>query len=266
MRAGAVGAEQNSAQVSARSRRTPGSALAPLSHRSAGLLGPVARESHVTAAYFDVDGTLVNTNLLHPTWWFLANQASVGRSVRRVGRALLNGPRMALAETRDRRLFNELLYAQYRGMTEDRLVALSEEVFDEVVKPRVFSGARDLVAKCKEGGQDVILVTGSLDLTMIPFAQWIGADRVIANRLELKDGVATGKLESPVVAGPTKARLMADDAKAHGHDLSVCTAFSDSYSDVPMLSVVGHPFCVHPDARLARLASAYSWPILDLRA
>ena len=220
----------------------------------------------MSVAYFDVDGTLVSTNLLHPTWRFLANQANPRASARRVGRALLRGPSMALAETRDRRLFNEMLYAQYKGMSEDRLLTLAEEVFEEVVIPRLYQGTIDLVNKCLDSGQDVVFVTGSLDITMAPLAKHLGAHRVIANRLEFKNGTATGKLVRPVVAGPTKARLCSDDAREHGHDLANAFAYSDSYSDVPMLSIVGHPYCVHPDRKLARLARAYSWPILDLRA
>jgi HAD superfamily hydrolase (TIGR01490 family) len=217
-------------------------------------------------AYFDVDGTLVGTNLLHPTWWFLSNQQSPLASAKRLGRALLRGPSMAVAETKDRRLFNEMLYAQYAGMSEDRLMALAEEVFEEVVIPRMYAGSVDLVRKCKDAGLDVVFVTGSLDITMAPLARHLGADRVIANSLELKHGVATGKLTRPIVAGPTKERLCSNDARKHGHDLAEAFAYTDSYSDVPMLSIVGHPYCVHPDRKLARLARAYSWPILDLRA
>jgi HAD superfamily hydrolase (TIGR01490 family) len=217
-------------------------------------------------AYFDVDGTLVGTNLLHPTWWFLSNQQSPLASAKRLGRALVRGPSLAVAETKDRRLFNEMLYAQYAGMSEDRLMALAEEVFEEVVIPRMYAGSVDLVRKCKDAGLDVVFVTGSLDITMAPLARHLGADRVIANSLELKHGVATGKLTRPIVAGPTKARLCSNDARKHGHDLAEAFAYSDSYSDVPMLSIVGHPYCVHPDRKLARLARAYSWPILDLRA
>jgi HAD superfamily hydrolase (TIGR01490 family) len=207
----------------------------------------------------------VGTNLVQPTWWFLSNQASPVASARRVGRALLAAPAMAAAELRDRRLFNEVLYAQYRGMTEDRLLTLAIEVWEEIVRPRIYAGSRDLVRRCRDAGQEVVLITGSLDITMAPLAEHLGANRVIANRLELKDGVATGKLTRPVVAGPTKARLLAEDARAHGHDLAECFAYSDSYSDVPLLSVVGHPYCVHPDRKLERLAKAYDWPILDLR-
>lgn len=82
----------------------------------------------------------------------------------------------------------------------------------------------------------------------------------------MKDGKATGKLLSPVIAGPEKASAIRKHARENGHDLDECFAFSDSYSDVPMLSVVGHPAAVNPDKRLALLAKAYSWPTFHLEA
>ena len=93
---------------------------------------------------------------------------------------------------------------------------------------------------------------------------FLGVADAITNRLEMKNGYATGKLLRPVVAGPGKARIIADDAREHGDDLAECQAYSASFSDVPMLSVVGHPQCINPDPKLARLAKAYHWPILDI--
>lgn len=215
-------------------------------------------------AYFDVDGTLVRTNLLHPTVMVLANQATPQQSLGRIGRALLDGPRMALAELKDRRRFNELLFMHYKGITEDRMAVLSEEMFETLLKPRLYPGSKDLVQKCKDAGQRVVLITGNLDTIVAPLAEHLGADHIISNRLEFKDRVATGKLMRPVVAGPTKARIMVEDARSVGHDLAHCHAYSDSFSDVPMLSVVGHPSCVMPDKKLAQLARAYDWPILDV--
>ena len=97
-------------------------------------------------------------------------------------------------------------------------------------------------------------------------ARELGFDtaNLICNKLEFKDLIATGKILRPVVAGPTKSRLIAEDARKHGHDLAECHGYSDSYSDVPMLSVVGHPHCINPDKALRRLAHAYDWPILDI--
>lgn len=218
----------------------------------------------MATAYFDVDGTLVGTNLLHPAIAMLSRDATPFRSARRLGGAILQAPRLAAAELRDRRRFNELLFQHYRGLSEDRIVELSRELFDEVVRPKIFAGTIELIDACKRAGLRVVLITGSLEETVEPLRAHLGADGLIANRLEFHDGIATGKLRPPVVAGPVKARLIADDAREVGHDLSACQAYSDSFSDVPMLSVVGHPFCVHPDGKLRNTAQAYHWPILDL--
>lgn len=217
----------------------------------------------MVASYFDVDGTLVTTNLLHPTVFYLLNQQSPVQSAQRLARAIFRGPRMALAEMRDRREFNELLFSAYEGISQDRLLILADEVFDRVLRPSLFPSARDLVARCRDQGE-VVLVSGALDFLMDRLCDYLGASGVIANRLEIKDGYATGRLLRPIVAGPEKARLVREHAREHGHDLDACFGYSDSYSDVPMLAVVGHPAAVNPDLRLARLAKTYGWPIVHL--
>jgi HAD superfamily hydrolase (TIGR01490 family) len=218
----------------------------------------------MAASYFDVDGTLVRTNLVHPTVYYMLNQPSPLQALRRLGRTVLNGPRLALAEVRDRRMFNEMLFSVFQGMSEDRLVMLAGEVLDNVLKPALFKGARELIRQCRDAGHDVVLVSGALDVHMRLLADELGATDIIANKLEIKDGYATGKLVRPIVAGPEKAVLIRNHARQHGHDLDECFAYSDSYSDVPMLSVVGHPAAVNPDGKLQRLAQVYSWPILHL--
>ncbi len=218
----------------------------------------------MAASYFDVDGTLVRTNLIHPTLFYLLNQATPGRTLARVGGALMRAPLLALAELRDRRAFNEALYMLFRGMTEDRLVVLADEAVEKVLRPAVYAGARDLIRRCKDLGHEVVICSGALDFLMGPLARELGADTVIANRLEFHDRVASGRMIPPVVAGPTKALLIREHARRNGHDLDACFAYSDSYSDVPMLSVVGNPSAVNPDAALERLAHAHRWPVLHL--
>ena len=99
----------------------------------------------MAASYFDVDGTLVSTNLVHPTLFYLLNQGTPVQTALRFGRALLKAPAMGFAEVADRRTFNELLYSSYEGMSEDRLVLLAEDVFEKVLRPSIYPAARDLV-------------------------------------------------------------------------------------------------------------------------
>jgi phosphoserine phosphatase len=87
---------------------------------------------------------------------------------------------------------------------------------------------------------------------------------VIANRLEFSRSIATGRILPPIVAGPSKAGLLREHARTKGSNLEHCHAYSDSLSDVPMLSVVGHPSAVNPDAALERLARSHHWAILHL--
>lgn len=216
------------------------------------------------ASYFDVDGTLVATNLVHPALFYLVNQATPLDTAKRVGRTLLRAPAMIAAELVDRRMFNELLFQSYEGMSEDRLELLAEETFTKIILPSVFAHARALVDKSRKAGHEIVFVSGTLDFILRQIGQYFGGATLIANRLEMKNRYATGKLLRPVVAGPQKAQLVRDHARANGHDLDECFAFSDSYSDLPMLSVVGHPAAVNPDARLRLLAKAYSWPTLNL--
>lgn len=218
----------------------------------------------MAASYFDVDGTLVTTNLVHPTMFYLLNQGTPWRSLQKFGRALMKAPAMAAAEIVDRRTFNELLFSAYEGMSEDRLVLLADEVFEKVIRPSLYGSALDLVKKSREAGHEIVLLSGALEVVMRLFAEHVGGATLICNKLEMKDGIATGKILKPVIAGPEKARQIRMHARKRGYDLDDCYAFSDSYSDVPMLSVVGHPAAVNPDRRLALLAKAYSWPTINL--
>lgn len=216
------------------------------------------------ASYFDVDGTLVSTNLIPPTMYYLLNQPTPLHVARKLGKAILKAPMMLWAELNDRRMFNEVLFSTFEGMSEDRLVTLADDVFDRVLKPAILPGAKDLISTSLDKGHEVILVSGALDVVAQQVAKYFGATACIANRLEIKDRQATGKLQRPVVAGPNKALLVRDHARQNGHNLDECFAYSDSYSDVPMLSIVGYPVAVNPDRRLRLLANAYHWPTIHL--
>ena len=80
----------------------------------------------MAASYFDVDGTLIRTNLVHPTLWYLMHQRTPMRSLQKLARAALKAPQMVWAEMQDRRLFNEILFSSYEGISRDRLMILAD--------------------------------------------------------------------------------------------------------------------------------------------
>ncbi len=218
----------------------------------------------MTASYFDVDGTLVSSNLVHTAIYYMGNDINPMHSARNILGLVARTPKLLWAELRDRRMFNELLFEAFKGTSEDRLIALADDAVGWCMKRHVYPGARDIIARAKDLGHEVVLVSGALDFMLERLSKELGADHFVGNRLEMKDGYATGKLLRPVVAGPTKSRLIQDHARDNGHDLAECFGYSDSYSDLPMLSVVGKPAVINPEPKLERLALTYQWPVIKL--
>jgi HAD superfamily hydrolase (TIGR01490 family) len=224
----------------------------------------MTESTYRAAAYFDVDGTLTKTNLFDTLWFYLLNQQNPFAGLGRVAKTVASIPGYLAADQVDRSTFNEMLFQGYEGFSEDRLLDLSDEVFDNVLRPALYKDALSLVKRTKQSGLRVVLLSGSPDFLLQRLGKVLDADDIIGNRLQFKDGRATGKLMPPIVAGPEKAKIIKDHAKQHGFDLDECAAYSDSMSDVPMLSVVGRPAAVNPDFRLRAMAKTHRWPILDL--
>ncbi|MBF5043838.1 HAD-IB family hydrolase [Aggregicoccus sp. 17bor-14] len=217
------------------------------------------------AAFYDVDGTLVRTNVVHVYSYYAMNRGSLlgmaGRSLA-VGASL---PLFGALDTFNRKVFNEFFYRYYAGLSEDRLIEVAEDMFEDVLKPALFEQTQDLIDEARRSGCRIVLVTGALDFTMRPLARYLGADDLIANKMQYVGGVATGKVIPPIIEGANKAHAIRQYCVKHGLSLDQSHGYSDSASDYPMLAVVGRPTAVNPDIRLRSLARAYNWPILDLK-
>lgn len=218
------------------------------------------------AAFYDMDGTLVSTNLVHSFLFLARRDPWIPESVSRTLGAVLRLPAFALVDRTSRTRFNEMLFAGLKGAYLDNLLEVSEAHFRRVLEPNVYPGARDLVERGRKRGLRQVVVTGSLDFLVAPLARALQLDDVISNRLEFKDGIATGRVQRPVIAGAKKARAIQEYARQHDVDLLESYAFSDSYSDLPMLSVVGRPAAINPDRRLRQTADEMQWPVLEFQA
>jgi HAD superfamily hydrolase (TIGR01490 family) len=217
------------------------------------------------AAFFDVDGTLVRTNIVQAFAYYALNDGSLSSSALRTLATAASAPLLWGLEKIDRKAFNELFYRYYTGMTEDRLLLLADELFEDLLRGSIYPGAVDLIAEARRVGCRVVLVTGALDFSVAPLARHLGADDLIANQMQFAAGIATGRVVPPIVEGAHKADRIRDYCVRHDLALDQSYGYSDSSSDYPMLAVVGRPTAVNPDLRLRSLARSYNWPILDLR-
>jgi long-chain acyl-CoA synthetase len=85
------------------------------------------------------------------------------------------------------------------GVSRDRLDLLGEEYFQYVLKPQMRRDAVDKLVEALRSGERVVLVSQLLDHILKPLAKHFGVESIIANRLDFRDGIATGRLLDPVV-------------------------------------------------------------------
>ncbi|WP_461005711.1 HAD family hydrolase [Streptomyces capparidis] len=152
-----------------------------------------------------------------------------------------------------------------KGHRVEELMAIGEEIYDEYMAGRIWPGTRALAQAHLDAGQRVWLVTAAPVETASIIARRMGLTGALGTVSETIDGVYTGRLVGSMLHGPAKAEAVRALARAEGLDLSRCAAYSDSANDIPMLSLVGHPYAINPDSALRRHAREHGWRLRDYR-
>ncbi len=152
-----------------------------------------------------------------------------------------------------------------RGHRVDELTRIVEEVFDEYMAHKIWPGTRALAQMHRDRGERVWLVTAAPVELATTIARRLDLTGALGTVAESVDGVYTGRLVGEPLHGPAKAEAVRALAERERLDLSVCSAYSDSSNDIPMLSLVGRPCAVNPDGELRRHAKEHGWRIRDYR-
>lgn len=152
-----------------------------------------------------------------------------------------------------------------KGHRVSELMSIGEEIYDEYMAERIWPGTRALAQAHLDAGQKVWLVTAAPVETATIIARRLGLTGALGTVAESVDGIYTGRLVGEPLHGPAKAEAVRALATAEGLDLARCAAYSDSHNDIPMLSLVGHPYAINPDTKLRKHARAHDWRLRDYR-
>jgi HAD superfamily hydrolase (TIGR01490 family) len=219
-----------------------------------------------SAAFFDVDNTMMQGASIY---WFARGMAS--RKYLTTGDLAsfawrqLRFRLLATEHAGDMSQTKQAALAFVEGWRVDDLERLSEEIFDELMSERIWSGSRALAQLHLDAGQRVWLITAApVELGRV-IARRLGLTGALGTVAEVRDGVYTGRLVGELMHGPAKADAIRLLAIEEGLDLARCAAYSDSSNDIPMLSTVGHAVAVNPDSALRRTARDQGWEIRDFR-
>jgi HAD superfamily hydrolase (TIGR01490 family) len=233
----------------------------------AGRPGPPPPPADLTAAaFFDVDNTLVQgSSMIHFARGLAARKyfryGDLVRFVYAQAKFQLTGRENSddVAEGRRKAL------AFIEGRETAELVALGEEIYDEIIADKIWPGTQALAQMHLDAGQQVWLVTATPYELAHTIAKRLGLTGALGTIAESIDGVFTGRLVGDILHGTGKAHAVRSLAIREGLNLKRCTAYSDSFNDVPMLSLVGTPVAINPDSNLRELARQRGWEIRDFR-
>src|SRR3972149_970963 len=155
-----------------------------------------------------VEGSLLNLSAVRPVAFFAWNaQTFVERWARLGGLGMLALVRPLLSPT-DRIFATRMLHTLLRGVSQDRLDLLGEEYFQYVLKPQLKQRGIEKLKEYTASNGPVVLVSQGLDHVIRPLASFLGLDRLLANRLEFRDGLATGRVLGPLIPPPGAPALL----------------------------------------------------------
>jgi HAD superfamily hydrolase (TIGR01490 family) len=214
------------------------------------------------AAFFDLDKTIIASSSALAFSRPLMRQGLINR------RAALKSAYAQLVfslsgadEARTERMRAQIS-ALCAGWDVAQVRAVVAETLHDVVDPLVYSEAAELIARHKDDGHDVVVLSASGAEVAEPIAEMLGATHSVATQMEIVDGRYSGAVEF-YCYGEEKAVAARELAELHGYRLDDCHAYTDSSTDLPLLEAVGRPSAVNPDRALRRIAEERQWPVLS---
>jgi HAD superfamily hydrolase (TIGR01490 family) len=226
-------------------------------------LTPVPGDDRATApvlAIFDMDGTLLSSNILETFLWVRLPELGTAGRAREVAAMARRLPRYLRAERSDRGGLLRAAYRRYQGADLAALERFVDEHVTAYVLERVSGAAVRRVREHRAAGHRTVLITGAIRPLTRPLAPLF--DEIVAAELAVDDReVCTGFLTSPPLVGEGRAAWLRRHASVVGAELSKAYAYADSHSDLPLLQAVGLPTAVSPDVTLYRAARKARWPI-----
>jgi HAD superfamily hydrolase (TIGR01490 family) len=223
----------------------------------------VAPRHDGVVAVFDMEGTLLDSNVVESYLWLRMSELPREQWPWEVGAVIRRLPTYIAADRRDRGEFLRTFYRLYEGASVSGIERLVDEEVSELVLRRLSPGAVRRIREHRAAGHRTILITGALDCFVRPLVPLF--DEIVATQLATRDGRYTGHLVTPPLVGEARAAWLRAHAAKNDLDLKRSYAYADAHSDLPLLRVVGNPVAVNPDVGLFRVARKRRWPVEDWR-
>ncbi len=148
-----------------------------------------------------------------------------------------------------------------KGVSEQSLIDLGEEVYLKHLAKAIYPQSRALVEAHLNKGHTVAIVSAATPYQVEPVARDLGISHIMCTRMEVSNGKFTGEIVEPACWGEGKAIAGRTFAEKHDINLSKSYFYTDSFEDMPLLEIVGHPRPVNPDKELSAFSMENEWNI-----
>lgn len=217
-------------------------------------------------AFFDVDNTITRGSTLYFLGRGMYNRGFFTK--RDIGAWVLANIRFRMTGTEKEDVilrFQKAATDFIGGHDVKEIRIIGEEIYNEFVSPAIWQGTIELAKKHLADDDEVWLVTASPEDFANLIAERLGFTGALGTKAEIANGKYTGNLNGKLLHGKEKAVAIKELAKQRGIHLDECYAYSDSYNDLPLLTSVGNPRAINPDAKLRITAFSQGWPVHDFR-
>lgn len=216
-----------------------------------------------TAAFFDLDGTLIPGSANIPLAKAAFRRGFV--STTDLAKDLRNGLSFLLKGATDERSeqVRDRILRAVQGHPAADVEALGDFFIAGLVDS-ITPAMRTVLQTHADSGHERVVISASPTEIVSRLAHEAGLEHGIGTTARRDaDGVYTGDLEGPFCYKLGKVEIMQRMAAERGYDLADCYAYSDCASDLPMLEAVGHPVVVNPEPELREIAAERGWPVVE---
>lgn len=146
-----------------------------------------------------------------------------------------------------------------------QLYAWREQFISEIIKPLMLESAKELIAKHRNRGDSLLVITATNRFVTEPIVKLYGIEHLLATTPEFINGAYTGRFIGAPCFQEGKVTLLTEWLTGSTENLHDSWFYSDSHNDLPLLKIVDHPVAVDPDEKLKHYAKTTGWPIISLR-
>ena len=161
--------------------------------------------------------------------------------------------------------FSSFSFQPLATRTMDELAELHTEYLTTIIKPIIGKKSRDLVAKHKQQGDTLIVITATNSFITGPIVKELGIDNLLATDPLIENGRYTTKVDGIPCFQEGKITRLKQWLEDNNEKMEGSTFYSDSYNDISLLEAVDTAIAVDPDEKLREVAISRGWDVISLR-